>query len=306
MIKIVNRKGMPEPLASMLMQKEERLYSGSNEKKDYSCTQLLKPTREILLYNRIKDDPTRILEIDVDDLWWTVFGSIVHYIFEVFADMPEVREYLLSEKRFKININGKIVSGGIDLYDKKQKLLLDYKYTSVYNAMYGGREEWTPQLNLYKVMLEEAGYEVKGIKVLMLFKDWSESQISRDGYPKNKYQEMLIPVLPKEDVLKIFSDKIKELEAFDDIPDGHLPICSAKERWESASVVRVVSSGGRVYFSKEFYDDASRKIAEEECQKYLFEKNYKNTSIQVVRGKSKKCNGYCSVRSICKYGVVDL
>jgi hypothetical protein len=122
---------------------------------------------------------------------------------------PEIAGRYIWEMSFSYDYEGKKVSdslesndkdgmllyGTLDVYDKIDKTLYDYKLCSVWAYAYEeSRRKWNAQTNVYAFLLREAGYEVDKIFIVAIFRDWSAAKIefSKLDYPKK--QLMTIPV----------------------------------------------------------------------------------------------------------------
>lgn len=91
--------------------------------------------------------------------WASQVGTAIHaYLEEIFAKMPERYEV---EQKVKIRAN---LSGTIDLYDKQEGMVLDWKTTSSANLQTRRREGATEQ-NIIQTMLYAYGKAQQGAEV---------------------------------------------------------------------------------------------------------------------------------------------
>tara|TARA_R100001082_G_scaffold79992_1_gene47232 strand:- start:1041 stop:1931 length:891 start_codon:yes stop_codon:yes gene_type:complete len=161
------------------------------------------------------------------------------------------------------------ITGTIDLYDKKTKTLVDYKFSGSYKIakclgmqfkyikhpteVYkrSGRwgkagtpkrvkefyidkdtadlEDWGLQLNFYRYLLENNGYEVDNMFIQATVRDGG-LQIARErGLTRNIYM-IEVPYIHNDNIERIFLSKKDSLEKA--LTLGELPeVCSEQERW---------------------------------------------------------------------------
>lgn len=288
-MKITNKYNMPEILYDAVC---ARQYSGEGVKKDFSVTELLKPSKQAILMKRHADE----VEQDASDLMWSFFGELVHLMLErVITTNPEKYKEYLSENRYFITFMEKIISGGVDLYNKETKTIMDYKYTSAWTMYFNGREEWEQQLNIYAKLLREAGYEVDHLKIITIFRDWQKKMVGikkgKHEYPQNKFMVIDLPLWSDFEVDYFLNNRLYELESYSKLPDDEIPDC--KDKWSSESFFGVYSSGGKCY--KKF-------DTESDAEAWLIEKGYKGCSIKEQKGVDRLCQSYCPVKQFCSYG----
>jgi len=89
--------------------------------------------------------------------------------------------------------------------------------------------EWELQLNRYRLWVEEAGYEVKQMKIEVTIRDGGTIVAIKYGLKDNIY---IIPIrkLSDEYILNFFNNKAKALKLATAI--NWAPICNNKESWE--------------------------------------------------------------------------
>lgn len=288
-MKITNNHNMPEILFDAICNKQ---YSGEGEKRDYSVTELLKPTKQILLLKRHSEEITQ----DALDLFWSFYGELIHLTLErAITSNPEKYKDYFSENRYKMTFENKVISGGLDLYNKKEKLIMDYKYTSAWTLYYGGRDEWEAQLNIYAKLMREAGYEVDKLQICAIFRDWQSKMVGIKGkkgeYPAKQFLVMDIPMWSDLEIDCYLNSRINELVKYENVPDDKIPTCD--DKWSSPTFYGVYSSGGKCY--KKF-------DSREDAEIWLAEKQYKGCTIKENVGVDRLCQSYCPVKQFCSYG----
>jgi len=217
---ITNKLNLPEPIIRAI---EANWYSGSGENRFASVTELIKPTKQFVLTKRHYDEIVQ----DATDMIWMLMGSAIHKVVEA-ADIPDS----LCEERLGVNIDGNIITGGIDLY--KDGVITDFKFTSVWNHLHGSRkEEWEKQLNLYAFLLNQNGHEVKAINVIAIFRDWQKSKSLVDyGYPQ-QIETIELELWDQDRTLALIEERVQDIKANMELPDDMIPECSRRERWQS-------------------------------------------------------------------------
>ena len=145
---------------------------------DASVTELISSPRIRYLRNEFKDK----IVVDVSDQIWSLLGQSVHTILE---RANENEKDVKTEERMFATVNGLYISGQYDSLSLDDKILRDYKVTSVWsvvNALKEGKKDWENQLNvlawLYYV---NYGEEVNKLEIIAICRDWSKNQYMRSG-----------------------------------------------------------------------------------------------------------------------------
>lgn len=348
---------------------QKEWYSGANEVRDYSVTQLLQEPKAFHLFNRHKHE----IDEDVSEKLYMLMGSAMHAILErgtekdiEFTVLNRVRQFFekihegkvdknpaelekqfmehmrtlndsglnigdllssfsqeryLIEKRFKyVTKTGKIVSGGFDLYDKKEQTLHDYKFTSIYKWIYRNQpgnstmEDWTLQLNMYRLFLENEGYPVKKLYINLLMRDYSKTNSKRERNYPDPIETIEIPLLGLDIVEQIIEQKVAEFDKYKMVMDDAIPVCSAKYKWQGHDTYAVMKRGkikaSKVEYSyaaaKSWMDAEAQKIAEKEIHKgkdpyASHQKALSLFSIIKRPAKSKRCLDYCPANTFCNF-----
>lgn len=219
-----------------------------------TVTELLAGTRETYLKK------TTDYAVSPMDQVFALHGSSMHAMQENHSEgnmLTEVRLY-----------DGKM-SGQFDIYgtvlDETSNVLGDYKVTSSYKAMKalgyyttseptgeyyksgakkgqekykkvwhtdGERdiEDWTIQLNYYRIQLERRGFKVDRMEIQMLIRDFSTRMASERNITKPVYV-ISIPKIRDDIIEDYLGDKLKKLNLA--IKSNTIPEhCDAKENWE--------------------------------------------------------------------------
>ena len=222
-----------------------------------------------------------------------MLGTANHYVLEQIAKRNPER--YVTEERFYMDVDGMKLGGQIDLYDKQEQVLYDYKVSSVYKAMSDDRFEWTAQAAVNRLLLEHNGYQVKRAAIILVMKDWRmrDSKIKAD-YPKCPVVEIKLDAWKPEETFAYIKSRITLHQQAKDLSDDEIPICTPEERWEKPTIYAVLPKegakravSGGLYESESEAEAHSRRI---------------NGSVERREGSCPRCESYCRVRSQCNFG----
>lgn len=259
--------------------------SPHNAPNTVSATTLKSGVREILLTKRHWEEMTD----DVSNRIWTLFGTAVHSLLE--KEAPET----FVEERFEEQIGKYKVTGRLDCYDMKNKIIFDYKTATTWKYKFGDFSDWKFQGLVYAWLLRKAGLEVKECRFVAMFKDFSKIKaVTESGYPTKPIYVYQFDVtdLDLEEIEKKIIAKVEELERCENLPDDELPLCSDEERWTKAPKFAVMKKG--------------RKTAVKLCDDRKSAESYINAVggdlyIEERKGSDGKCEGYCGCCEFCSY-----
>lgn len=243
------------------------------------------------------------IETDVAENMWALFGTACHHIIELAAeDCPDY----LPEISLEMEVLGKKLSGTADLYDKKKKILYDFKVTSVWSAMkkedYSG---WEAQMNIYAYMLRQMGYEVNQIIIVAILKDWHQAEVMRNykdsgSYPPVPVKEIPLKMYTNENMLKFITQRM-QLHIDSEEIGATLPDCTERERWTKAPQYAVkhpdLKRALRVFDTME---EAIAQLPIETQRRNAKKKNSGNKIfIETRHGRDVRCENFCPVSSFC-------
>lgn len=228
------------------------------------------------------------LKEDASENLWKILGSSVHWVMEGIPDKDRFKEERLNEQ-----VDGTRVTGRIDLYEAKECIVQDYKVTSAWSVVYApeGKIEWERQLNAYAWLYRKAGFEVKGLRIVCLLRDWQKSKVG-DGYPQIPIVIYDVPLWDVNKQQEYIESRVRFHKVCMNDPDDTIPECSPEERWATPDVW-AVHKGKNIRATKlcKSYQEAEEVAKEVEKARIEFRK-----------GEDKKCIGYCQVREWCHYG----
>lgn len=281
-MRITNRLNLPQALVDACDVKPH------NEPNTVSATTLKSGVREILLTQRHWEE----MEDDVSNRIWALFGTAVHALLE--KEAPDT----FVEEKFEQQIGKYKVTGRLDCYDMKQKIIFDYKTASTWKYKFADYSDWDFQGLVYAWLLKQAGLEVKECRFVMFFKDFSWTKASvEQGYPKSPTEVHAFEVTDKKlaEIEEKIKAKIKELEESEKLSDEELPLCSPSERWAKEGKLAVMKEGRKT--AVKLFDENQQKDAE------LFIKSMNDNKLYIEHreGSDGKCENYCGCCKFCSY-----
>jgi hypothetical protein len=254
------------------------------KKADISVTTLIGPPKINQLKKRYSD---QIVE-DASDRVWALLGQSVHKVLELAGGEEE-----MTEKRLYKEISGWTLTGQTDLYETGNQVISDFKVTSVFSFLLGGKTEWEAQINLNAMLWREYGYEVKKGQIVAILRDWQASKAEFDKeYPQCAVHIVDIPLWDNQEVIRYATERVKLHQAAAAMPDDTIPCCDPKERWAKPDTFAIKKDGNK----------RAAKVCEtfEEAQQLLPTYGAKH-SIEKRNGGDMRCERYCSVAPFCHY-----
>lgn len=186
-----------------------------------SVTQLIKSPRIVALAEQHDAD----ISVDYRDEVFKLLGKAVHLALE---NANAGDENLIPERRLYAEIDGWRISGQTDTMSLKEKMLTDYKCTSVY-AVGSDKPEWEQQLNLYTWLWRKHGYEVERLRIMAILRDWRRSEADKKfDYPQSPVVCLEIPLwgfIKQTDFVQ------QRVAAHQAAMKGELPECTDEDRW---------------------------------------------------------------------------
>lgn len=218
-MRFTNIHNLPEPIVRALTYDDYNLGDA-----DISVTSLLRPAQVAALEEMHADSITE----DVSERVWQLWGSAAHEVLYRATD----REAVIAERRLFMDVEGWVVSGKADIYDKSTKTITDYKTTSAWSVVFEpeGHKEWHEQLNLYRLLFAENGYEVDRLQLVLILRDWSEKDLQRSkrGYPALPIHIINVPVWEMPFARIFLENRVK---AHQEAREGRYGPCSDEDRW---------------------------------------------------------------------------
>ena len=273
-MKYSNKLNLPESFSNFYKSQEEVVIPNR-----YSVTELLKPVQEIMLYRKHINQ----ISIDISECIPALFGTAVHELLEKNAP-----ENCLSEYKFEEEINGKILVGKCDLLDLTQKILTDYKTSSVSKVTKQDFEDYYLQGMMYAYLTYlKFNIKISKIRFPVLLKDWSKiKSYSVTNYPQSPiYMWEYAPQdSDLEYIIEYINNKFKEI-------DDNISECTDKDKWYSGDKYAVYKLAG---------DARAKKVFDTYSEAELFKVENNCEYIEKRLGENIKCNYYCNVKEFCK------
>ncbi len=280
-MKITNYNKIPKPIERAIRQ---NWYSGANAEHFCSVTDLIKPTKLFVLERRHQDELTR----EASDLIWSLMGSAMHKVLEA----SETGESL-NEERLFATVSDKTISGGVDLYENG--IISDFKFTSVWSYIYAsGKKEWEEQLNCYAYLYQQAGFDVKKLQIIAVFRDWSAA---KSKYEKNYPRQIeIIPIRgwSMDRCENFIRERLAKIDLAMRLPNDAIKACKQRERWQDDDVYAVMKHGNK--------RAVKLCTSQEQAEAFMSTNNDRDKLYLKIRtGEPKRCENYCAVNHYCHY-----
>lgn len=322
MMPISNNTGISLALAVWLVHDE---YDYSKIPNYISATSLMKPLRQIVLRARLKPEEREQEDVidyipralghsihdSVEKAWTKGYktnlrklGTPEHVIErvlvnptdeEVAAAKDPILVYVEQRAMKTIKVRGKewTIGGKFDMVS--DGIVQDFKTTSAYTWVYGGRDdEHAMQGSLYRWLNPDKILE-DFIRINYLFTDWQKFQAkSNPNYPQQRVEHKDIPLIPIDETEQWVIRKLDQVMQYWDVPEDQIPLCTDEDLWMSDPThkyfakIETAQAGGRC--TKKFENLADAKA-------YMAEKGNKGIII-TEKGEPKRCD-YCESFKQC-------
>lgn len=284
-------------------------YSRSYERadNDYSVTEIIKPPRIVMLERRYASyiDQLPVDHDFIDKLLGSFRGTGIHNHFEYmlrrFSYKNPDRGYVV-EKRLFDKIANRKISGKPDVW--LDKVLYDWKTTSVWKKIFGDWEDFIQQLNIYDYLFTQSGKQVDYLRLIVWYQDWEKWKIYEKGYPKTQIEEIPIPEKWKPaEQYTFIEDRILLMKSNEEKPDEELTPCTDKEMWTKEDVWKVYKV--KIATPDVLPKKSSRNLDSEAKAKGWASKNKKKLKpdedwkIVFVPGMRQRCEEYCKINIFC-------
>lgn len=246
---------------------------------DISVTRLVRPPQITYLEHKHEDE----LVQDVHDGLYALEGRALHHILDIARDKARLQEH-----RLTVDYNGWTISGRFDVLYTETNILKDYKVSSVWGHILGGKEDHEEQLNFYAYLAAREGTPVNELRVVMWFRDWMKSQVEKDKqYPPLKVLEHRIPLWSMDTQGHAFQEKVKLHQL---ARSGTYPACTPEERWARPDSWAVQKPDAKKAY-RVFEEPALAKAMADSMVGY---------TVVHRPGENTRCSGYCSVVDFCE------
>jgi hypothetical protein len=281
-MKLTNNMGLPSPFVRFVERRQRR-----PDPSRLSVTALIGPAWQRMLLVNHWDE----LEADASESVWSLFGTAVHDLLEKYADPAEH----IVEEPIRISCGDDYVIGHPDLLSTQDGILTDYKVTSVWSLVLGGRVgrwaatgtfdgKWAQQLNLYAHGMRQKGHVVSRVQNIVFLRDWSAGKALAGGdYPGSMVVVVPQPLWSEAECDKFLRDRLQAHAA----PTP----CSPEERWVRPSTWAVMKEGRKT----------AVRVFDNPLEAEVLAAQASKQTVVERRGRAVRCESYCSVRAVCRY-----
>lgn len=271
-MQITNLTRLPEPLVSAVSRAREP------KPGQISVTELINPPQMRALTLKHWADLTE----DASDRIWATMGQLMHKLLEEHGRQSE--EHLI-EHKLSSEVEGFTVTGTFDLY-RRDGVLTDYKFVSVWTTIDGVKREWEQQLNLYAELLRRDGYAVNRLEIVAIYRDWSKMRAQDSSYPQSQVAVFEVPLWSEDVASEFLSERVrlhKRAEA------GEFIECSAEERWERRTKYALMKRGRKSAIKLfDTHEEAAAAVS------------HSDQYVEIRPGASTRCESYCAVAAFCQ------
>jgi len=284
-MEIKNPKLLPEYFVNAV---ESGTYRPNSD--TYSVTQLIGcPLIRTLLIEKWSE-----LSENVEDRLWALHGTAL----DEFVKKHSM--WGLTNIKLKLKTIDGIVSGRPDYYNVLTHTLADLKETSIWNIK-EPRKEWEQQLNIYDFIMYKLVPELQidKLEIHGVGRDWRKNEKLR----YNDYPDIPVQVLSVKHWSHDEQEQYIHLQMQDHILHPRRE-CTDEEKWKKEDQYAVMQMNRK---------SAHRVLdTNDEAMGWALEKGKatrenglitlkKNIYVQKRDGECIKCEGYCSVSSVCPY-----
>jgi len=225
-----------------------------HESDTVSATALLKPTRQLILADRL---PPEAGMVDISGLVKSRMGQAIHDGIEQawksnYADAMKALGYpqrvinkvkvnplpgevgeddvpVYLEQRHYKHIMGYKISGKFDFV--AEGMVQDFKSTGVFTYMNDTKtEDYILQGSIYRWLAPHI-ITSDQMQIHYIFTDWQAARANEPGYPKSQVLSITLDLMSLEATEQFVINKLRELEANRQLQESDLPLCNDKELW---------------------------------------------------------------------------
>lgn len=263
---------------------------------NFTTTELIEPERirslSIAHAGEIKEEEPGV---------WRVMGSALHQLLkEAGALANQEEDRFILEERFHATMpGGKIVSSQIDVYDRKEKTLDNYKVCSVWKFILGDSPEWEQQLNVEACVLRMNGLEVRQVRNIAFLRDWNMRKArlgKQPDYPQSDIHTVDMPLWSMGEAQEFILERIRKHEAAKDNP----PLCTKAERWQRDASFALMQKGRKAAIRLFFTQDQAEAAMGEMERREIPGRHY---YVEERQAEPVRCLDYCPCQPFCDFGI---
>lgn len=312
-----NKHNLALPLAMFLAYDDYDLQV--KQENQLSVTDLLKPTRQLILRNRVAQSESPEIA-DVTSRTASAIGRAIHNAIEDILLDPSKREKALKalgtpkrirdrivvnpesevsedalviyvEQRNQREIDGYIISGKYDLICDGQ--VQDNKSTGTFTYTNKTKDEdYVLQGSIYRWINPDRIFD-DFMAINYLFTDWKKfEQIQRpDTYPPVDAYTQRFALLTLQETELYVRSRIREIDAYKDKPESELPLCTTKDLWMSEPAYKYYADPAKT-------SGRSTKNFTSPAEAAAYKSKQGKGIVIEVKGEAKAC-AYCAGFALC-------
>lgn len=204
------------------------------------------------------------------------------------------------EERLYWTYDGWVVSGQIDVHlSGELRKIQDFKFTSTYTLMNGGRAEWEKQLNTYADLRRKNGERVDGLEIIAILRDWRKAEARKDpSYPQRQVVVLPVELWSPEKADQWIIHRVRVHRDAELFP-AQESICTDEERWIKDTTWAVMKEG-----QKNAVRGGAGLLSRTEAFTFIDQKKSEDKGeglyVQERTGFPTRCADYCNASAICE------
>lgn len=273
----------------------------------FSVTTLPRAPRQRVLFARHSH---RVYVDPLSDLP-KMHGKVIHTILEKYADPGDIVETRLGTLVPIPGMGNVYVHGQGDRYVPSERLLQDWKFTSVWSVIRGVSKGYEAQLNILRWLWSlQGGDPIEKQEDVFIFKDWRASDVDRiANYPKEPVMIVPAPMWSTEEIVQYVKDRVQLHVTADRTEDAQLPFCSDEERWMEKPVYKVFKiepKTGQIQKVTK-HNSPTPEGAETWIAEHPTDAKGNQIKYQIIekKGQPKFCS-YCDIRNFCSQRMAEV
>lgn len=219
-----------------------------------SATALLKPTRQLILADRL---PPEAGLIDVSGLVKSRMGSAIHDSIEqawLHNHVPAMKALGYPQRvidKVKVNpLPGELGEDDIPVYLEQRHykefmgykisgkfdfvaegMVQDFKSTGVFTYMNDTKtDDYILQGSIYRWLAPHI-ITSDQMQIHFIFTDWQAARANEPGYPSQQAMTITLDLMSLEATEQFVANKLREIQTHKNTPEEQLPLCTDKELW---------------------------------------------------------------------------
>jgi len=220
-------QSLPSPFLRLLL--DDRYDKGDSE---FSTTQLISPPQRTWIKEQGHKE-----DVSITSSYYAVLGTILHRVLEDYAREDEGE---FAEKRIHTKIQGRKVSGCIDLYETHTRTVSDWKFIG--GVQKEIKDDHLKQLQINGYLAELHGWEVNHVGIVYFQRDWKTLQALIDRtYPRWGIKPIVVDY-DRDYGIHLLETTVKDHV---DAKNGQPRDCTESEKWQDPATYAIFKVGGK-------------------------------------------------------------